>query len=155
VYDLEQELDRLRRELSAASIEYALCGGLAVGVYGLARATVDIDLLIRPEDEEAVYDVVAPLGFTLKARPMNFGGGARIRRISKIDPADGEVLILDLLLVTPEFQDVWDTRKRLLWHGQDLWVVTPRGLIEMKRARSSPIDLADIAWLEKIRPEGQ
>ena len=154
MFDLEQEFDRVRVALGEASIEYALCGGLAVGVYGRARSTIDIDVLIRAEDEQPVYDAVAGLGFRLKARPMNFDAGAtQIRRISKVDPADGEVLILDLLLVTPTFQHVWDTRKRRQWKGQDLWVVSTRGLIAMKRARSSPVDLADIEWLENIAPE--
>src|SRR5258706_1197913 len=102
MFDLELEFDSVRAALSEATIEYALCGGLAVGVLGFARATVDIDLLIKPVDEDRVYDVVSTLGFTLKARPMNFDGGAtQIRRVSKIDAADGEVLMLDLLLVTP------------------------------------------------------
>ena len=83
---------------------------------------------------------------------MNFDGGAtRIRRISKVDPNDGEVLMLDLLLVTPQFQHVWDTRRELQWKEHGLWVVSPRGLIDMKTSRSSPIDLADI---EKLRDLG-
>ena len=152
--DLEHEFDRVRTALSAASIDYALCGGLAVGVYGFPRSTVDIDLLIQPQDEERAYDTVTGLGFTLKARPMNFDGGAtQIRRISKVDPTDGEVLILDLLLVTPAIQNVWDTRKRRQWNGRDLWVVSASGLIAMKKARSSPIDLADIEKLTEIPPE--
>lgn len=152
MFDLERELDAVRTRLTANGISYALCGGLAVGVYGFVRATVDIDLLIQPEDEERVYAAVSGLGFAIKAHPMNFDGGAtRIRRISKVDPTDGEVLILDLLLVTPQFQHVWDTRRQLKWNDRELWVVSPQGLIEMKRSRSSPIDLADIEKLRNIR----
>ena len=58
--------------------------------------------------------------------------------------------MIDLLLVTPAFQDVWDTRRQLQWKGRELWVVSPQGLIAMKRSRSSPIDLADIEKLEQI-----
>jgi hypothetical protein len=151
MFDLERELDAVRTKLSAEGIGYALCGGLAVGVYGFARATVDIDLLIQSEDEERVYDAVAELGYSIKARPMNFDGGAtRIRRISKVDPTDGEVLILDLLLVTLQFQHVWDTRRQLQWKDRELWVVSPQGLIDMKKSRSSPIDLADIEKLQNL-----
>ena len=153
MFDLERELDAVRTKLSAEGIGYALCGGLAVGVYGFARATVDIDLLIQPEDEERVYAAVAEFGYSIKGRPMNFDRGAtQIRRISKVDPTDGEVLILDLLLVTPAFQDVWHTRRQLQWNGRELWVVSPQGLIAMKKSRSSPIDLADIEKLQQIGP---
>jgi hypothetical protein len=150
VFDLERELDSIRNTLAEHAIDYALCGGLAVSVHGFPRATIDIDLLIRPIDEERVYAAVEPLGFTLKARPMRFDKGAtEIRRVSKIDTSDGEVLMLDLLLVTPPMQQVWDTRERLLWRGSDLFVVSREGLIALKTSRSSPIDLADIEKLRK------
>ncbi|HJW94891.1 MAG TPA: hypothetical protein VJ901_14845 [Thermoanaerobaculia bacterium] len=90
--NLERELDAVRNVLNERGIEYALCGGLAVGVHGFPRATVDIDLLIRPESEHSVYEAVGLL-------------------VSKIDN-DGEVLMLDLLLVTPPFEHVWETRDR-------------------------------------------
>jgi hypothetical protein len=148
MFDLEVELDAVRTALNDAGIEYALCGGLAVGVHGYPRATVDIDLLIRAEDEERLYAAVEALGFTLKARPMSFDGGAmQIRRVSKVDAGDGEVLMLDLLLVTPEYQRVWDTRQRLQWRNRELTVVSREGLIALKRSRSSAQDLADIEKL--------
>ena len=122
MFDLERELDAVRTLLSANGISYALCGGLAVGVYGFVRATVDIDLLINAEDEERVYAAVERLGYVM----------------------------LDLLLVTPAYQHVWDTRRQLQWNGRELWVVSPQGLIALKKSRSSPIDLADIEKLEKL-----
>ena len=144
--DLERELDSVRNALSERGIEYALCGGLAVGVHGFPRATIDIDLLIRPESEGALYEAVAPLGFRLKANPMNFGA-VQIRRVSKIDE-DGEVLMLDLLLVTPAFEPVWQSRERHEWLGRDLTVVSRQGLIALKTERSSKLDLADIEKLQ-------
>ena len=149
MFDLQGEFDHVRRALSGAQIDYALCGGLAVGVHGFPRATVDIDLLIQPEDELRVYDVVGPLGFVVRAHPMDFDGGAtRIRRVSKVDPGDGEVLMLDLLLVTPAIQGVWDTRQRFQWLGSALSVVSREGLIDLKKSRLSAIDLADIERLQ-------
>lgn len=149
MFDLEQELLRFRDALDEARIAYALCGGMAMGVHGFPRATVDIDLLIRPEDYPRVERVAAELGFTFKANPMTFSGGAmEIRRISKIDPSDGEVLMLDLLLVTPASEEVWRTRETRAWHGRPLSVVSRNGLIALKRFRSSKLDLADIEHLE-------
>jgi len=146
VLDLERELDAVRNALSERGIEYALCGGMAVGVHGFPRATVDIDLLIRPESEESVYQAVAPLGFKFKANPMNFGT-THIRRVSKID-SDGEVLMLDLLLVTPAFEHVWESREQHEWLGRELVVVSKDGLIALKRGRSSKLDMADIEKLQ-------
>lgn len=147
MFDLERELDSVRNALNERGIDYALCGGLAVGVHGFPRATVDIDLLIRPEAEDAVYDAVAPLGFTFKANPMNFGP-MQIRRVSKIDEADGEVLMLDLLFVTSAFEQAWESRERHEWLGRELVVVSKQGLIALKTGRSSKLDLADIEKLQ-------
>jgi hypothetical protein len=111
VLDLEQELDGVLRALEQHDIAYAICGGIAMAIHGHPRATIDIDLLIRPEDEEPVYAAVAPLGFQIRAQPMEFDGGqTQIRRVTKIDPADGETLMLDLLLVTPKHEPVWQSR---------------------------------------------
>lgn len=148
MFDLEEELARLRDRLHDSGIEYALCGGLAVGIHGHPRATIDIDILIQPADEDRVEQVAKDLGYAIKARPMSFAAGAtEIRRISKVDPSDGETLMLDMLLVTPAIAHVWQSRLRVAWRGRDLTVVSPDGLIALKMLRGSKQDLADIARL--------
>lgn len=79
---------------------------------------------------------------------MRFSGGAtEIRRISKVDPGDGETLILDFLLVTQAVEEVWRTRECVQWRGRDLFVVSREGLITLKLLRSSEQDLLDIKRL--------
>jgi len=93
---------------------------------------------------------VAPLGFTFRANPMNFAGGAmQIRRVSKIDPTDGDVLMLDLLLSTEPLQDIWETREVRSLAGRPLPLVSREGLIKLKRFRSSDQDLVDIKRLSE------
>lgn len=142
MFDLEDELARLRDHLHDAGIEYALCGGLAVGIHGYPRATVDIDVLIPAGEEPRVEQVARQLGYVTKARAMSFAGGA-----TEVDPADGETLMLDMLLVTPTVADVWQTRQIVQWRGRDLAVVSSVGLIALKTLRGSKQDLADIARL--------
>jgi hypothetical protein len=38
--------------LNQENIDYAICGGWAMAIHGLPRATVDIDLLVLTEDLE-------------------------------------------------------------------------------------------------------
>ena len=147
--DLPQELDFIRAELARAGIEYAVCGGIAMAVHGFTRATEDIDLFIRPQDFPLVKNAVARLGFTIEARPMMFSNGAmEIRRLSKIDSNDGDVLTLDLLLVTRASENVWQTRQVIEWRGKPVSVVSREGLITLKLFRSSDQDLVDIRHLE-------
>ena len=148
--DLAAEFEAVLSALAEHGIEYAVCGGLAMAIHGYPRATVDIDLLIRPEDEERVYAAVLPLGYTFRAKPMHFDGGAmEIRRVSKVDPA-GDTLMLDLLLVTAELEDVWHARELVEWDSGPIAVVSRQGLIKLKSGRMSGLDQDDI---QKLRNE--
>jgi hypothetical protein len=149
VFQLDEELLHLRDAFEANEIEYAVCGGIALGIHGFPRFTVDIDIVIRPEDAEHAQDVAYQLGFLIKSRPMRFSRGAtEIRRVVKIDPTDGEDLILDFLLVTPAIEDVWSNRLSLPWRGGQIVVVSREGLIKLKLLRSSEQDLLDVKNLE-------
>jgi hypothetical protein len=145
--DLAEEFEAVISALAEHRIEYAVCGGLAMAIHGLPRATVDIDLLIRPETEDRVYAAVEPLGFRIRANPMHFDQGRmETRRISKIDPA-GDTLMLDLLLVTPAFENVWRDRTTIESDFGPISVVSRKGLIELKSGRMSGVDQDDIKRL--------
>ncbi len=145
--DLAVEFEAVISALAEHGIEYAVCGGMAMAIHSLPRATVDIDLMIRPEDEERVYPAVEPLGFRIRAKPMHFDHGKmEIRRVTKIDPA-GDTLMLDLLLVTPAFENVWRDRIRVDSEFGSISVVSREGLIELKSGRMSGTDQDDIKRL--------
>ena len=145
--DLAVEFEAVISALAEHSVDYAVCGGLAMAIHGLPRATVDIDLMIRPEDEERVYAAVEPMGFRIRAKPMHFDQGKmEIRRVTKIDPA-GDTLMLDLLLVTSAYEDVWRDRIRVDSEFGSICVVSREGLIELKSGRMSGIDQDDIKRL--------
>ena len=55
--DFFQELKDLAIALDASVVDYALCGGVALAIHGVPRATQDIDLLVRPEDLSRLRDV--------------------------------------------------------------------------------------------------
>src|SRR5437867_11345258 len=97
--DLYEELRAIISTLDEHGIDYAVCGGLAMAVHGLPRATVDIDLLILSESLEEVRELARTLDYTIEAFPMTFSRGAvEIRRLSKIDRDTGIVLSLDMMV---------------------------------------------------------
>lgn len=141
---LLQELFVLIIALNENEIEYAVCGGLALTIHGFPRATFDIDILIKAESLEMAYDVAAKYGYDIHGLDISFKERAvEIRRVSKIDD-DGEVLPLDFLLVTPQVEEVWQTRQKLIWENQELWIVSAEGLIKMKELAGRAKDLIDI-----------
>jgi hypothetical protein len=147
--DIYDEFLRLVEALDKGEVDYALCGGMALAVHGSPRATIDIDLLVLSESLDTILSLARDLGYTIRGKDLTFAGGAiEIRRVSKIDRESGDLLSLDLLLVTPEIQGVWATRFRTDWENRHLSVVSRDGLIELKRLRGSGQDLDDIEKLQ-------
>lgn len=155
MFDLYEEFKSIVSALDEECIDYAVCGGLAMAVWGAPRATVDIDMLILPEAQEEAARVAQYLGFTIQALPMTVGGGMiEIRRYSKIDAETGIVLPLDFLLVAPELVEIWDSRVKVPWETGSLWAVSRLGLIALKSIKPRPQDLADIERLKEADDEG-
>jgi len=147
--DIADELRRLVSELNDRGVDYALCGGMALVVHGITRTTIDIDLLIPAEALSTVFNIAASINYNVRGKDMSFADGAvEIRRVSKIDPVDGELLSLDLLLVTPQVLGSWQTRIAVDWEGLKLWVVSRQGLVDLKELRRSDMDLIDIKALK-------
>ncbi len=151
---IKDELLRITQCLNAAELDYALCGGLAVAVHGYPRATKDIDLLISPEQLDRVREVLAGLEYDLESGEIPFEKGSeKERRIFRVSRAVGhELFTLDLILVTPVFADVWESREAIEFESQTMHVVSRDGLIKMKRIASRPQDLADIDALSRLLP---
>jgi len=152
--DIISELREITARLDQERVEYALCGGLAMAIYALPRATLDIDLLIQVDSLAQVQLAVEPLGFWVGTASMSFHGGKiKIARLCKVDPLTHEELVLDLLLTTDETADAWKDRREVDWEGRKLKVVSPEGLILLKSFRRSGVDEDDIAYLRSIIDE--
>lgn len=149
--DLFDEFVNLTAALEAVRAEYAVCGGLAMAIHGFPRATIDVDLVVPPRSVEHVLACAHNLDYSIPADPMSLAGGAvEIRRVTKIEQND--LLSLDLILVTPALERVWNERVRIRWERGELWVVSRQGLVTMKRLRDSGQDQDDIKQLESNSP---
>lgn len=150
--DLLEQFDRVVAALDAAGVAYALCGGLAVNVYGHVRATMDIDVLLPPEQVDRALAALRPLGYDLDAGVLPFDAGSpnerAIRRVTRLE--DGDFLCVDMVLVTPVFRDVWASRTAVPWRGRRLPVVSRAGLIAMKQVAGRTQDQADIERLQEV-----
>jgi hypothetical protein len=145
---LFEETMALLADFERHGVPYAVAGALALAIHGVPRATTDIDLLVRREDLEASLRVASGRGFSVEALPMRFGDGLEVRRTSKVEEA--EMLTLDLLLVNENLEPVWASRERVATERGDIWVVSRRGLIDMKAWAAREQDLADIRRLREL-----
>ncbi len=150
--DLYDEFLSLVDALGKAGIEYAVCGGVAVALYGYPRFTKDIDILIHRNDLDRVLAAVKDLGYILPSGLLPFDTGTdREREIFRVSKAVGEELLtLDLLLVAPIFERVWRDRKVLAGEHRNISIVSLPGLELMKRVAGRGQDLVDIENLTVV-----
>lgn len=148
--DLYEELRQVVRVLTCEGICYALAGGLAVSYYDRPRATVDIDLVLVPQDWERCRDALSPLGYREYAMPMTFAKGQiSIRRLTKLEEGGPDYLVVDVLMVRGHLeQEIWENRQAVLWEDMTVWMVSKSALIHLKELRGSKQDLLDIERLE-------
>lgn len=150
--NLLDEFKSITEALNSAGIEYAVCGGWAMAVHGLPRATQDIDLLVLTKDLDRIFKLLEEFGFDIKGLPLNFD--VEIRRVSKISAEEKQLITVDLLLVNDSIEDVWRDRQNLPWDEGATWVVSRDGLIKMKLLAGRKQDILDIEKLREVEDEG-
>lgn len=64
-------LEKLLTTFQEHNVRYALIGGFALGVWGVPRATVDIDFLVDNWDMEKVDVIMRALGYECRYRTEN------------------------------------------------------------------------------------
>ncbi|MCP4403993.1 MAG: nucleotidyltransferase family protein [bacterium] len=69
--DFKKVLGMLLDDFEEHQIEYALIGGFALGVLGIARNTIDLDLLAHKKDLEAIDLILSSHLYRLKYRSEN------------------------------------------------------------------------------------
>jgi len=147
--EIIDELLRLIVVLNEARISYALCGGLAMAVHGHPRATQDIDLLIPESELEKTLAVAKTIGFIIPSGRMPFKARTPLAMDRyRVSRAKGSWLIsLDLIVVSPGLQEVWESRISGKVGDVDCSVVSKDGLIRMKTIAGRHRDLDDIETL--------
>jgi hypothetical protein len=145
--DFFQELKDLTQALDVGAVDYALCGGVALAIHGVPRATQDIDLLVRPEDLVRLRETARACGFVLESLPMDFASGITIQRFTKL--IEGQPLMLDALLVGGPIEGAWQGRQSAEIEGGRVRVVSREDLLAIKLAAGRPQDLVDVQRLQE------
>jgi hypothetical protein len=152
--------------LNRKKVQYLLVGGWAVNLYGVERATGDLDLVVYLEQHnlEKFITVMKVLGFKPKA-PVSLDDFAREEKrqewirdkgmmvFSFFDPKN-PYFLLDVFIDIPfDFQQVYPERAIIKTGDTFVPVVPVRTLIEMKEKAGRPQDLADVYYLKQIECE--
>lgn len=127
-------------------VKYVVIGGIAAVLYGVPRATFDLDILIEPSAENAQRLLRAMIEAGL--------GTAALTNVDEV--LSQEITIfkdrirLDVQTSTPglDFEDAWERRVTMNYKGQTLEVVSLADLIDSKRASGRDVDMEDARALE-------
>ena len=149
---LLQEFSAVVRVMRQQRIRYAVVGGLAVAVYGLVRATKDLDFLVFPKDFDRLAPALKQHGYHEARHDLFFADtGLRLKRFWKVLPGAEDVTLVDVLLAeTTMHQRMLKNALLKKWGRGYLRVARPADLIKMKQARGSLTDQSDIKALKHV-----
>ena len=70
--DFQRILKTLVHELGERDVRFGVVGGVALAAYGIARMTVDLDLVAEGEEQERVVEVLESLGYETLHRSRGY-----------------------------------------------------------------------------------
>lgn len=157
---------RLFEALNKGGVEYLVCGGIAVNLYGIERATADIDLAIRLDEENLGRFIAAAKELGLKPKmpvsleDLNDQKKREEWRIEKgmvvysLFDENAPFLLIDLF-IEPQFNfhDAYRRRKETKLSDIVIPLASIDVLIKMKEKTGRPQDKADVFYLKKIVEE--
>jgi hypothetical protein len=155
---------KIFKELEKSKINYLIVGGVAVNLYGYARFTGDIDVLIalNPANLSRMDKLMCKLGYIerLPVKVKELGNKSKLNEFMKKKGLQAYTYVsstqfqLDIDIIVKEslkFKD-FDERKTIIkvW-DLELPVVCIDDLIKMKKSAKRDKDLADLEALLKLK----
>jgi predicted nucleotidyltransferase len=140
--------EKLLKLLKENKVKFVIIGATAFPVHGYSRATLDIDIFIKAQKENAE-----------KTRKALKKFGYDVRDINVEDLLNKKVLIRQYIIETDihpfvkgvTFQEVWDNRVKAKFGETTVNFASLSDLIKMKRAAGRQKDKEDIKFLRKLR----
>lgn len=139
----------LLRAFAANRVDAVVVGGMAVNAHGHTRATVDLDVFIRPTEENAGAAFAALLALGVPLDGLEPGDLLDDEQNLRFGPPDDHVDVLSSI-GEMRFDQVWRNRLLIDVEGATVAFISRADLIENKRQVGRFIDLADAEALERI-----
>lgn len=135
------------------NVEYILIGGYAVALYGIPRATNDIDIFVKPEEENFV---------NLRKALNEVFNDKTIEEINLIDKEDYSVTrygtpegyAIDILVQLGELYNFYNIKfHEIDIEGIKVKIADIDSLIKLKESTFRNIDKDDIYYLKKLKKD--
>ncbi len=142
------ETEGLIKSLKEHKVKFVIIGATAFPVHGYARATLDVDIYINPEADNArrTWNALHEFGYD-------------VSDITIDDLLTKKLLIRQYALETDihpfvtgiSFAQVWKNKVKAKFGNTYAWFSSLSDLIRMKRAAGRPKDMEDLKYLIKLR----
>lgn len=149
--------------LNQTSIKYMVGSGIAVNLYGIERATADVDVILGlgKGNLQKFVRVAKKLGLKPKVPvklddfidPEKRKAWVRDKamKVFSLYDAKNPFFLIDIFNENPfDFDEIYKQRKRMKFGNTTIPVVPIRALITMKEMSNRPQDKADVFYLRKI-----
>jgi hypothetical protein len=139
--------------LNAHGVKYLVVGGHAVSIHAEPRGTKDLDVFIKPDEEnsKAVFAALVEYGAPLDGvAPTDFND--KPTTVFQLGVEPGRIDILQGIAGVP-FDEAWEGRVETLLDGKTpAYIISRQHLIQNKLAVGRFQDLADV---EKLRESAE
>ena len=137
-----------------AGVDFVLVGAYALARHGYVRATLDLDVLVRPTatNAERVVAALADFGAPLAAHGVGVEDFARPGTVYQLGLPPRRIDVLTEISGVG-FEEAWRTRIAFEVDGVSLAVLGRAELIRNKRASDRPKDRLDVEQLERLARE--
>jgi hypothetical protein len=149
---VNQDFLDLLEELRRAEATFLVVGAYALAAHGIVRATEDLDILVRPDAENArrVWRALAAFGAPVEATGLTVDDLERPDLIYQIGQPPHRIDILTEVSGL-DFDPAWKTHQVAMLGDLAVPFLGREALILNKRASGRPKDLLD---LELLAPGG-
>jgi hypothetical protein len=132
--------------LSEAGAEFLIVGAHALAAHGIARATGDIDIWVKPTQENAERVMRALIVFGAPLKNLTVDDLTKTDTVFQIGVEPCRVDILSGISGV-QFADAWSRRLVLDIEGMSVPVLSREDFVTNKRASGRPKDLLDLELL--------
>jgi predicted nucleotidyltransferase len=142
------DTERLLRSLKENKVTFLVIGATAFPAYGYARATLDIDIFIKPDFRNAERTITAlgEFGYDLMdLGPADFLKNKILIRQYTVE-ADFHPFVKGV-----RFEEVWKNRIKARFGNTIAYFPSLDDMIRMKRAAGRVKDKEDLKYLTRIR----
>jgi len=151
------------QKLQEKDVRYLLIGGVAVNLWGIERATGDIDLAIAMDANNILklVEAVKELGFVPKVpvKPEEFADPKKRKewqeeknmRVFSFQHPDNPFVLIDIMVNNPfDFEEMYSRKAVMDSKGVKLSVAAVDDLIHLKEIAGREQDKSDIEALRKF-----